>query len=305
MNFGNAPYYYDHRNLYNSMTNPSDIHAYNVGLEKFFRKYLYERAMSVLDWKLPEEFNAYYFNWVLWCYGFIGLLDHPKFGKMCQFGTFEGYDIYYYPKYMIFNNPAFEEPTGLKREIDKTCVLLNLKGDFTGIEDICSFYSSQLAVLYESFGINAIQAKNTDIYGVPDKKTAEELKKVTDLVMSGKPATFISKDIFTPDGNLMVQQFKQPKDYFGTELLDNVNRIFKNFDDEIGIPETIDKKERVNETELNMEAQKASTRLQFWVENLKKECRKAKTILDIDIDVNIRYNKDMETEGGETVNGSL
>ena len=154
IDFGNAPYFYDHRNIYNNIQNPSEIHAYNTGLHTFFKKYLYERAMSVLEWDLPEEFNPYYFNWVLWAYGFIGLLNHKKFGKMCQFGTFEGRDIYYYPKYMLFNNPAFSEDSdfenniGIKREIDKDCVLLNLKGDFTGIEDLCSFYADQLAVLY-------------------------------------------------------------------------------------------------------------------------------------------------------------
>ena len=300
---GHAPYFYDHRNLYNNIDNPSEIHAYNTGLHKFFKKYLYEDAMSVLNWKLPEEFNSWYFNWCLWARGYIGLLNHEKFGHMCQWGTFSGYDIYYYPKKMLFANPAFEEPKGIERTIDIDCVLLNLSGTFTGIEDICSFYADQLAVLYESFGINAIQAKNTDIYGVPDKKTAEEMKKTTDIVMSGKTAVFVSKDLFTPDGKILVQQFKQPKDYFGTELLENIGQIMKNFHDSIGLPETIDKKERVNEKELALEEAKASTRLEFWVENLKKECKKAKTLLDIDIDVDIRYNE--YNKGGEEVNDIL
>lgn len=281
------PFFYDHINLANCISEPSEIHAHNTGLKRYFYKYLIQRAMSVYQFTLPEKWNTRYFLWVLFTCGYIGILDTEEFGTICQWGTFQGYDIYYYPKRMIFTNPAFKKTE--ERTIDKDCVLLNLK-DMTGFSDICSFYADMLAVLFESFGINAIQAKNTDIYGASDKKTAEELKKTTDLIMSGKPAVFVSDKLFNDDGSLNCVQFKEPKDYFGTELLDNAREIISMFDHEIGIPTAPDKKERLISKEVSSQSYEATSRSEMWLENLKKDCEKARKMFNIELDVDFRYN---------------
>lgn len=293
MNIQPLPHFYDYMNVYNRNYSPSTIHAYNTQLARFFRKYLYERAMSVYEWTLPEEINQYYFKWTLFTTGCIGLFNDPKFGHCALWGAFEGYDLYYYPKYMLFANPALQEEREnkeIKKQIGVDCVLLNLKGDFTGIEDLVSFYADQLAVLYESFGVNAIQAKNTSIFGASNKKIAEEMKKTTDLVMSGKPAVFTSADIFRDDGKLNLEQFNTPSNYFGTEVLDNIRTILNNFDSEIGIPTAPEKRERLISDEVNSQSYEAMSRSEMWLEDLKKECKKANEILDFGIDVNFRYN---------------
>lgn len=287
-NLMQPPFYYDHMNLYNTNFAPSTIHANDTQLAKFFEKYLLERAMSVYEWDLPDSYNRYYFKYVLFTFGFIALFNDAKYGQVCQQCTLKGYDLYYYPREVIITNPAWENAKELR--IDKDCILLNLKGDFTGVLDLVQFYADQLAVLYESFGVNAMQAKNTDIYGCADKKSAEELKKTTDLVLSGKPAVFVSKDLFGEDGTLLVQQFKQAKDFFGDTLLDCVRVILNNFDAEIGIPTAPEKKERLISNEVNSKSYEAMTRSEMWLEDLKKECEKARKLLGINIDVNFRYN---------------
>lgn len=282
------PIYYDHMNLYNGLFAPSTTHTSNTQLERFFEKYLLERAMSVYDWTLPESYNRYYFKYVLWTFGFIALFNDKKYGQVCQQCTLKGYDLYYYPREVIITNPAWKDAKTLR--VDEEAILLNLKGDFTGIMDIVQFYASQLAILYESFAVNAMQAKDTNIYGCADKKTAEELKKVTDLVLSGKLAVFTSKDLFNEDGSLTVQQFSQAKDFFGDTLLDCVRVILNNFDAEVGIPTAPEKRERLISNEVNSKSYEAMTRSEMWLEDLKKECEKARKLLGIDIDVNFRYN---------------
>lgn len=285
----NLPIFYDHVNVHNCISEPSEIHAYNTGLGRFFRKYLMERAMSVYDIELPKGFNQYYFKWVLFSLGTIGIFEHPKYGVMAQWGTFKGYDIYYYPKRMIFTNPAFEKEE--ERTIGKDCVLLNLKGDFTGVYDIVSFYADQLAVLYESFGINAIQAKLTNIFGTDDKKTAEELKKTTDLVMSGKPAVFTTSKLFNEDGSLNCTQFNTESSYIGNELLSSIVEILHNFDAEIGIPTAnTKKKERLISDEVNSQKYEAMSRSEMWLEDLQKDVKKANEMFGINIKINFRYN---------------
>ena len=287
------PHEYNWVNVYNRNYSPSTIHAYNTQLAEFFRKYLMERAMSVYEWKLPKEVNPYYFKWVLFRVGCIGLFNDPKLGHCALHCGLEGYDLYYYPKYMLFANPGLTEytkETAVKREIGVDGILLNLKGDFTGVWDLVSFYADQLALLYESFGVNAIQAKNSNIFGAADKKIAEEMKKVTDLIMSGKPAVFSSKDLFRDDGHLNMESFSSPTDYFGTELLDNVRTILNNFDAEIGIPTAPEKRERLISDEVNSQSYEAMSRSEMWLEDLKNECKKANELLDFGIDVNFRYN---------------
>lgn len=288
--YNQIPFNYNYINVLNSLGDPSTVHVKNTGLSQFFKKYLMERAMSVYQWKLPKEINPYYFKWVLFTYGFICLFRDSKYGILAQQCSFEGYNIYYYPKYALITNPAFKDRT-VKREIDKDCILLNLKGDFTGVYDIVSFYSDQLAILYESFGVNALQAKNTDIYGAANKKTAEELKKAFDLVLSGNPTVITSNELFNEQGEIMMQQFKTVKDYFGTEILDNITEILHNFDAEIGIPTAnTKKKERLVTDEVNSQKYEAMSRSEMWLEDLQNECKKAKKLLHIDIDVNFRYN---------------
>lgn len=53
MNSG-APYFYDYINAETSQVTPSTIHVRNTALSAFFRRYLFQKAMSVFKWNLPE-----------------------------------------------------------------------------------------------------------------------------------------------------------------------------------------------------------------------------------------------------------
>ena len=58
----NIPANYETINLYNSSFSPSTVHVKNTGLQRYFRKYLLQKAISVFKWTLPEEWDEDYFK---------------------------------------------------------------------------------------------------------------------------------------------------------------------------------------------------------------------------------------------------
>ena len=57
--YGNLeiPMGYGEINLYNAEFSPSTVHCKNTYLQRYFRKYLLQKAISVFKWKLPEEWD--------------------------------------------------------------------------------------------------------------------------------------------------------------------------------------------------------------------------------------------------------
>ena len=51
---------YGEINLYNSQFSPSTVHVKNVAIQRYFRKYLLQKAISVFKWTLPEEWDEMY-----------------------------------------------------------------------------------------------------------------------------------------------------------------------------------------------------------------------------------------------------
>lgn len=64
-NVNNIPAMYGDIDLYNSSFSPSTVHVQNTALQRYFRKYLLQKAISVFKWTLPEEWDEDYFKYTL------------------------------------------------------------------------------------------------------------------------------------------------------------------------------------------------------------------------------------------------
>ena len=51
------PVDYKEKNQYNSSFSPSTVHCRDTNLQRFFRKYLLQKAMSVFKWKIPKTWD--------------------------------------------------------------------------------------------------------------------------------------------------------------------------------------------------------------------------------------------------------
>ena len=291
------PVQYDYMNLYNSSFSPSTVHVKNTDLQNFFRRYLLQTAISVFEWKLPETWCRDYFLYVLYSWGFIGVVNTDKYGVICQAGSLYGYDIYYQPTNMIITNPLLKGI--LQPRIGKDCTLFKLQPDYGSVSDLVNFYADLMALTAESAGINLLNSHLSTVFPAANKQQAESYKKLYDKVAGGEPAVAIDKTLFKEDGTVSWDVFQQnlKENYITSDLLSDLIKIKNMFCTDIGIPNSnTEKRERLVVEEVNANNVETRTRCELWLESLKESARKTNDMFGLDISVNWRNNPDFKQE---------
>ena len=313
----NIPFMYDFMNTEWGRMSPNTVHCKDTALAYFFAEKLFQRARSVLKWKLPESVNRYYFSYAMNTFGYIGLFHHPDFGNLALVPGFLDRDVYYYPKNLRFVNPLFKEEA--KREIyftgdigedarDKYAILLNLKGNFQGHCQLCTTFADVLASLFQDVGLSSVNMKLSNVFACDNKGSAQSFKRMFDHIASGEPATFIDRNLFDDEGNPRWFQFQgnMKNNYIIGDLMVDIRKTILLFDDMVGIPSiNTEKRERMVTAEAEANQDEARSALEQWLDDLKDECKKAKKVLDFDIDVELRHpddpvdNENAIQKGGE------
>jgi hypothetical protein len=290
-----VPVAYEYMNAANSIISPSTVHIHDTGLARFFRRYLLQKAISVFMWKLPETWARDYFLYVLYCWGFVAIVNTDKYGVIPQTCGLQGYDIFYRPTNAVITNPLLRGI--LTPKIDIQCTLLKLQPDYGGIMDIVNYYADMMALCAETAGVNLLNSKLSYIFATGDKVEAESFKKLYDKVASGEPAVFADKKLFKSDGTPMWQAFEQNvgQNYIVGDILTDMRKIENMFNTAIGIPNAnTDKKERLITDEVQANNTETSTLCELWLEQLQKECAKTQTMFSIEISVDWRIKPEVK-----------
>ena len=300
-------YDYDFLNVYNGRQSPGTIHAANTSLGAYFRRYLFQKAVSVFDIQCPETWSKDYFWYVLYGAGYIGILDVPGMGVIPQYCTYKGYNVFYQPNSFIVANPALNNGQTLERSLGAfgNGVLIKLTPDYSGICDLVGYYADLLAVAAEGMGINILNSKLAYIFGVDNQAKANSFKKMMDLINSGQPAVFIDKNLLDEEGNPTWQTFTQDlrNNFIAPDLMETMDKIERMFENEIGIPNTggTEKKERLITDEVNANNVSTYSKAELWLENLKTGCKEANKMFDLNLSVDWRKIKGRNTYGSETI----
>lgn len=296
----NDGFKYDYINLYNASRSPSTVHVKNTALQRYFRKYLLQKAISVFKWNLPEEWDKDYFLYTLYGMGFIAILNTDRYGVICQQCAPGGYNLYYRPSYVIVTNPLL--PKSLTLNIDRDCVLLKLQPDYSSITDIVGYYADQLALCSEAMGANLINTKSGTVFGAESKAQAESFKKMYDNLSEGDPAVVIGKKMLDAEGKPTWFPFTQnvKESYVVSDILMDMRKIEAQFDTDIGIPSAnTEKRERLISDEVNANNVETATRCELWLETVRKEIDKANAMFpDINLSVDWRVNPKTDIEDG-------
>ena len=304
-----APFDYQTLNYYNASRSPSTVHVKNTRLRRYFRKYLFQKAISVFKWNLPEEWDSDYFKYTLYGLGYIAVVKTDQFGVICQGGALGGYNLYYRPSYIIITNPLLKETLtcsidrrteskvdrALTSTSDKECVLIKLQPDYSSIMDIVGFYADQMALAAESMGINLLNIKTGTVFGAESKNKAESYKKMYDALSDGEPAVVIDKQLMDEQGKPSWFPFTQnvKESYVVSDILSDLRKIEAMFCTEVGIPNAnIDKKERLITDEVNANNVETSTRCEMWLEEIRKGLTKANAKYKLNLAVDWRVNPD-------------
>ena len=300
--FSNSiPANYEVINLYNSSFSPSTIHVRNTGLQRYFRKYLLQKAISVFKWSLPEEWDEDYFKYTLYGLGYIAVLNTRTFGVICQGGALGGYNLYYRPSYIMVTNPLLKET--ITADIDKDCAIIKLQPDYSSIMDMVGYYADKMALASEALDMNLVNVKTATIFGATNKTQAESYKKMYDKLSEGDPAVFIDKQLLDDNGQPNWFPFVQnmTQQYISDKILSDMRKIEAEFDTEIGIPNAnTDKAERLITDEVNANNVETATRCELWLESIKKGVDKANSMYNLSISVDWRVNPQTEINDGWT-----
>lgn len=299
------PETYDYINMFNSSYSPSSIHVKNTALQRFFRRYLFQKAISVFKWKLPETWNRDYFLYVLYAWGFIGVVETDKYGVICQAGAPYGYDIYYQPTNLIITNPLLRG--SLEPRIGIDCTVFKLQPDWGGITDLVNYYADMMALCAETAGVNLLNSHLSFVFPAKDKAQAEAYKKLYDRVAGGEPGVVIDKHLYLDDGTPAWEPFQQNigQNYIVDKVLADMRKIEAMFDTDIGIPNAnTDKRERLITDEVNANNAETITKCELWLEELKKSAEKTNSMFGTDITVDYRYSQEgvVKDAGSEAFN---
>ena len=299
------PENYNYINMYNSSFSPSTVHVKNTALQKFFKRYLFQKAVGVFKWTLPKTWNPYYFKYVLFGWGFIGVVETDKYGIICQAGAPYGYDIYYQPTNLIITNPLLKG--SLDPRIGDTCSVIKLQPDWGGIMDLVDYYADMMALAAETMGVNWMNSHLSYIFPADKQPVAESFKKMFDRVASGEPAVVIDKALFREDGSASWEPFTQNigQNYIADRLILDLQKLEDEFDTKIGIPNAnTQKRERLITAEVEANNTETEILADTWLENLQQGVEQTRELFGLtDLSVSLRYprqeggNKD--ASGGE------
>ena len=285
------PAMYDTKNLFNSLVSPSTVHCRNTQLQRYFRRYLMQKAISVFKWQLPNTWDKDYFLYTLYGYGYCAVINTEEFGVIPQWGALGGYNVFYRPTYVIITNPLIKE---MKRPtIGIDCTIIKLQPDYGSITDLVNYYADMLAMCSESIGINMINSHVSTVFPAANKAMAESYKKMYDKIASGNPAVVVDKNLFDDTGKPVWTPFQAniKNEYIADSILADMKKIEAQFDTDIGIPNAnTDKRERLITDEVNANNVETAIRCEFWLEQIKKAVEETNTMFGTTISVDWRVN---------------
>ena len=297
------PLNYQQINVAAGTYNPLNVKSFNNKTYAFWERSLFQRACSVLQFELPEDWQGSvkdFFYYCLFKFGYVAVFETDKLGKVFQPCTLNGYNFYYQPTEALISNPLYSD----KLTIGEQCEIIKLTPDYYGIWDIISYYAEKLSTLDNAINMSLINNKFAFLIGARNKTAGEALKKMLDKVNRGEPAVIYDMKLLNdPQDKAEPWQFLERKNlkesYLTTEQLMDFQTLLNNFDTEIGIPVLpYQKKERMVVSEAESKIIDATSRSVVWFDTLSSCIGVVNKHFDMNIGVSLRYNPNKVPENG-------
>lgn len=287
----------------NSVNLPSTIKQRNNRAYAFWSRALYERALSVFKFILPEDWigpQKELMKFVLARNGFGAVSYDSKFGHFFQPVSLTGYGFFYQPTTAILSNPL------LKKEmtIGKDCELVMMTPDYIGIWDIIDYYAVKLSQLDTSINTALVNSKNAYLLFASQKSAAHALKKAMDLINQGEPAVvfdsraLLKQNVENRDQEPIIKidlDAKSNAEIVGIALAD-LQTILNNFDNEVGIQTVggnLEKKERLTQFEGESKKNEAKARCSIWLESLQDSFKRVNKLYpELKLDVELNFEEE-------------
>ena len=260
----------------------------------YYRKYLLQKLISCFKWTIPELWSRDYFLYVLFGWGYIGIIDSgaDKWGVVPQRCGIYGYNLFYMPTKIRVHNPLLPETSEFT--INEDCAVLKVNPNYTGVMDIVDYYAVKLAMLSADIESNLFNSKLSYLFAVADQTAAATVKKLYDQIAQGTPAVVVDKKILTEDGKASWQVFQQnlSQNYIVSDLLEDMRKVENDFCTKVGIPTTnTEKRERMSESEVTRNDVETEALIDSWLTRLKDDVATANRIFPgLNLNVEKRWN---------------
>lgn len=306
----NFPFFYDYNNAYNATVSPSVIHITDTALAAFYHRYLLRKAMSVFQWKVPDNWAKNYFLYCLYCIGYVGVINTDKFGVIPQNCTLGGYTVQYQPLYALIANPLLNSERQLI--INKDIAIVRMHEDYSGLLDLVYTYGDLMALTVQTMTTNLVNSKLSYMFAASDKATAESLKEIYDRIASGEPAVFYDKALHLQSnqsgnrGNDLIPPWTSfsndiGRNFITPELIQSLSNIENKFLTDIGMPSAnTDKRERLITDEVRVNSVETYSEPGAVLELLQDCCQRVQEMFQIEIAVDWRYKPQIQGQGGVT-----
>lgn len=291
------PMNYEQINNLNSLYIPSNIKYYNSQVFNYWERSLFQRAMSVIEINVPDEWDGNVKDFLYYClfkFGNVAVFETKELGTVFNPGTPKGFDFYYQPTNYLIANPALDNSLDL--EIGKDCALIKLTPDFRGIWDIISYFSERLAMLDTSINSSILTTRMAWLLGAKNKSIAQTIKKVFDKIMRGDPlVVYDAKMQDDPQTKKEPWQFLErsgiKNSYITSDQLQDAQTILNAFDCEVGIPTVpYQKKERMVQSEAESKMVDSTSRSIIWKNTLDESFKKVNEMFGLNLSCELRFD---------------
>lgn len=272
------------------------VRGLNNATAFYYRKYLMQKLLSCFEWDIPKLWSRDYFLYVLFGWGFIGIIDTgaDKWGVVPQRCGIYGYNLFYMPTKIRVSNPLLPEASEFT--INEDCAVLKINPNYTGVMDIVDYYAVKLAMISADIESNLFNSKLSYLFTVGDQAAAATVKKLYDQIAQGTPAVVVDKKILTETGEKSWQVFQQnlKQNYIVSDLLEDMRRVENDFCTKVGIPTTnTEKRERMSESEVTRNDIETESLIDAWLTRLQDDIETANKLFpDINLNVRKRWNNE-------------
>lgn len=301
------PIYYDYANAWQSAKAPCAVQPHDNATFSYYLRYLLKRCISLFVWDIPKTWDKDYFLYILYMFGYAGIVKTEQFGIIPQYCTLSGYDVFYRPRKLLVSNPAFDANEKREYELrgnNPDAALIKLQPDYSGVMDICGMYASRLAYAHEALYMNLINSKLAYVFLTDNKASAETFKKIFDQIQRGDPAVIAGSKLKDPTDNKMLWELftnNLKQNYIATDIIDNMRSIINEFDSFIGIPSAnVDKRERLVEDEVNVNNVETETLIDLMDRTLHDSIEHCKELFDINISCSRKFKIKGDEKENET-----
>lgn len=281
------------------------VKGLNNATALYYRKYLLQKLLSCFKWTIPELWSRDYFLYVLFGWGYIGIIDSgaDKWGIVPQRCGIYGYNLFYMPTKIRVHNPLLPEASEFT--INEDCAVLKVNPNYTGVMDIVDYYAVKLAMLSADIESNLFNNKLSYLFAVADQNAAASVKKLYDQIAQGTPAVVVDKKILTEDGKASWQVFQQnlSQNYIVSDLLEDMRRVENDFCTKVGIPTTnTEKRERMSESEVTRNDVETEALIDTWFTRLSDDVENANRIFPgLNLKIEKRWNNESNLVNPRTV----